>query len=257
MTAEENTVVVERDETLEASYANRSDPAHHPEQAKGIEGSALCCSDGARTFSRLAYRAAKRAFDVVFSACVIAVAFMPGLVLCVLVALDTHGTPLYSQERVGMGGKTFRILKFRTMVADSDDVEKYFTSEQLEAWVRERKVDNDPRITKLGSLLRQFSLDELPQFLNALIGQMSVIGPRAISKDELNQHFTPNERKVLLSVPCGITGWWQVSERNDATFESGERQRLELEYVKNAGFSIDMHIFAKTFGAMFGEKTGR
>lgn len=120
----------------------------------------------------LGYRFLKRFFDVVFSLCVVVVGFIPGLLLSIAIAVDIKGSPIYSQIRVGKWGKPFRIYKFRTMVADSDNVEKYFTPEQLEVWKRERKVDNDPRITKLGRILRATSFDETAQFINVLLGQI-------------------------------------------------------------------------------------
>ena len=110
----------------------------------------------------LHYRFIKRLFDIIFSTCVIVVGFVPGLILSLLIVLDTKGSPIYSQVRCGINGKPFRIYKFRSMVADSDDVEKYFSPEQLELWKRERKVDNDPRITPLGRMLRSLSIDEFP-----------------------------------------------------------------------------------------------
>lgn len=206
------------------------------------------------------YKIAKRAFDIVFSLMAVAacIALLP-LTLAMLIAtsVSTKGSPIYLQTRVGRYGRPFRILKLRTMVADSDDVEKYLSSEQLDQWRRERKVDGDPRITHFGGFLRKTSLDEIPQFLNVLAGQMSVIGPRAISKDELEWYST-NEQAELLAVPQGITGWWQAGARNEATFDNGERQAIELEYCRNAGFSMDAHVFLGTFGAMFGRKaTGR
>lgn len=155
-----------------------------------------------------------------------------------------------------MGGRTFRIYKFRTMMADSDDVGKYLDAEQLAQWHRERKVDDDPRITPLGRKLRSTSIDEMPNFINVLKGDMSVIGPRAVSREEIE--WFGEDAETVLSVPAGITGLWQAGARNDATFESGERQRIELEYVRNAGFAMDARCFIGTFGAMFGEgRTGR
>ncbi|MBM6908756.1 sugar transferase [Collinsella intestinalis] len=202
------------------------------------------------------YRFVKRLFDLVFSACVIAVGFIPGLILSLVIVADTKGSPIYSQARVGRLGRTFRIYKFRTMVADSDDVEKYLDAEQLAQWHRERKVDNDPRITPLGRKLRRLSLDEVPNFLNVLKGDMSVIGPRAVSCEEIE--WFGDDAETVLSVPAGITGLWQATRRNDATFESGERQRIELEYAKGAGFAMDFRCFIGTFGVMFGKKrTGR
>lgn len=202
------------------------------------------------------YRFAKRLFDLVFSACVIVVGFIPGLVLSLAIVADTKGSPIYSQTRIGRLGRTFRIYKFRTMVADSDDVEKYLDAEQLAQWHRERKVDDDPRITPLGRKLRRLSLDEMPNFLNVLKGDMSVIGPRAVSSEEIE--WFGDEAGTVLSVPAGITGLWQATRRNDATFESGERQRIELEYARSAGFAMDLRCFIGTFGVMFGKKrTGR
>lgn len=204
----------------------------------------------------LPYRLAKRVFDVAFSACVIAVGLLPGAILSLAIVADTKGSPIYSQERIGRLGRSFRIYKFRTMVVDSDDVEKYLDAGQLEQWRRERKVDDDPRITPFGRRLRRLSLDEVPNFLNVLKGDMSVIGPRAVSSEEI-EWFGSNAATVL-SVPAGITGLWQATQRNDATFESGERQRIELEYARNAGFAMDARCFIGTFGAMFGkQKTGR
>lgn len=198
--------------------------------------------------NRWGYRFVKRAFDLVFSSAVIVVGFVPALVLSAFVAHDTGGSPIYSQERIGKDGKPFRIYKFRSMVADADDVEKHLSAKQLEAWHRERKVDNDPRITKLGGFLRRTSLDELPQFLNVWTGQMSVVGPRPITSDELV--YFGNDVDKLLSVLPGITGWWQTQSRNDATFDSGERQSLELYYIDNASFSLDSRIALKTLRAI-------
>lgn len=203
----------------------------------------------------LPYRVVKRLFDVVFSLCVIAVGIIPGLILSVFVAVDTKGSPIYSQERVGRGGRPFRIYKFRTMVADSDDVEKYLSEGQLEQWRRERKVDDDPRVTPLGRVLRKTSVDELPQFVNVLLNQISVIGPRVITFAEL-EHFG-DDGDLLLSVPPGITGLWQIGDRNAATFENGTRQAIELDYARRASLGVDLRVFLGTFGAMFVRRTGR
>lgn len=201
------------------------------------------------------YRIVKRAFDIAFSAAVIVVGLVPCAVLSIAIAADTKGSPIYSQERVGRLGRPFHIYKFRSMVVDADDVEKHFSAEQLMEWHREHKVADDPRVTPLGRILRKTSLDELPQFLNVLAGQMSVIGPRAITSEEL-AHYG-KDAAVLLSVPQGITGAWQAGPRNEATFENGERQRIELGYAKHAGFREDARVFLSTFGAMFARRSGR
>ena len=209
---------------------------------------ACCLLDG----RSLGYRVAKRAFDIVCSVFAIVVGLIPCAVLSIVIAADTKGSPIYSQERVGRLGRSFRIYKFRSMVSDADDVKKYLDAEQLAEWRRERKVAGDPRITSLGRILRRTSLDELPQFLNVLKGDMSLIGPRAITFDELTEYG--DNAVLLLSVPQGITGAWQAGPRNDATFENGERQRIELDYVRHAGFREDARVFLATFGAMFGSR---
>lgn len=209
-----------------------------------------------RQGSRIGYRFLKRAFDIVFSACVIVVGAVPAAILAVAVARDTGGSPIYSQERVGRGGRPFRLYKFRTMVADADDVERHLDEAQLEQWRRERKVDSDPRVTPLGRVLRRASVDEFPQFANALLGQMSVVGPRAITRGELEGWYAHAERERLLSVRPGITGLWQVGPRNECLFEDGRRQALELDYVGRASASLDLRLVARTLGAMV-HGTGR
>lgn len=206
----------------------------------------------------LAYRFVKRLFDFVFSLCVSVVLFIPIVVVCAFICLESSGSPVYSQERVGKGGKTIKILKLRSMVPDAGNVQKYLSPEQLHQWEVERKVDDDPRITKVGQFIRKCSIDEMPQFLNVLNGDLSVIGPRPITRDELEQHFSDEEKAELLSVQPGITGLWQATDRNAATFESGLRQKIELRYVRNRCFRMDWKCFTGTFGAMFGKnKTGK
>ena len=200
------------------------------------------------------YRLAKRVFDVAFSAFAITVGVVPCLLLAAAIALDTKGSPLYSQVRAGRNGLPFRLYKFRSMVADADNVEKYLTEEQLAAWKRERKVCDDPRVTRLGRFIRKTSLDELPQFINVLLGNISVIGPRPITYDELAEFG--NDVALLLSVEPGITGAWQCGPRNRASFDNGRRQAIELSYVRDACVRLDATIFFSTFRAMFGRRTG-
>lgn len=200
------------------------------------------------------YRLAKRVFDVAFSAFAITVGVVPCLLLAAAIALDTKGSPLYSQVRAGRNGLPFRLYKFRSMVADADNVEKYLTEEQLAAWKKERKVCDDPRVTRLGRFIRKTSLDELPQFINVLLGNISVIGPRPITYDELAEFG--NDVALLLSVEPGITGAWQCGPRNEASFDNGRRQAIELSYVRDACVRLDATIFFSTFRAMFGRRTG-
>lgn len=197
------------------------------------------------------YHVVKRGFDVVFSACASVACFIPTLAVCGLIWLDNPGSPIYKHKRVGRYGVPMNIYKLRSMVPGADDVEKHLTPEQLKQWEAEHKVDNDPRITKIGKFLRKTSLDELPQFWNVLTGEMSVIGPRPVEPDELAAY--DDSVVEFLSVTPGITGWWQTMSRNDAKYEDGERQELELFYVRNRSAKIDIRIFFETFRAMFGK----
>lgn len=208
----------------------------------------------------LFYRCVKRLFDLVFSLVACVLLLIPTLIVCVIIVIDSPGNPIFRQERVGKNGKVIHIWKLRTMVADASTApEKYFTAEQLEYWKREQKMvlnEEDPRITGVGRILRATSLDEVPQFLNVLVGQLSVIGPRPISMSETYEFGTA--RDEFLSCKPGITGWWQVTDRNIATWENHNRQLLELFYVRHQSFALDLRIFVRTFKVMFGKnKTGR
>ena len=142
-----------------------------------------------------------------------------------------------------------RIFKLRSMVGDSDNVEKYFDDDQLVQWRKERKVENDSRVVPIGRFIRKTSIDEFANVLNVLAGEMSVIGPRPISYEEM-RWYTPEQQAELLSIPGGITGLWQSTSRNNSTFESGERQAIELEYIETASFKTDWRVFKGTFRAM-------
>lgn len=232
-----------------AYFEFASGPVHNP---KSTEFAELCRMNDCRSWG---YRFLKRSFDIVFSGIVCALGLIPGAILAIAIAVDTKGAPIYSQERIGRCGKAFHIYKFRSMVADADKVEKYLSPDQLRQWKMERKVDNDPRVTRLGRALRVTSIDEIPQFFNVLCGDISILGPRPITYQELR--WFGADASVLLSVPPGITGAWQCGPRNEATFENGRRQRIELDYVKDASVRKDVRIFFKTFVVMFLKRTGR
>ena len=195
------------------------------------------------------YLAVKRVFDVVFSAGVCIVLAIPVAAVCAAICIDTPGKPFFRQERIGQGGKRIYIFKLRTMVADAHEhPERYMTAFQLETWKREQKLDNDPRITRVGRVLRRTSLDELPQFLNVLTGDLSVIGPRPVTLEETYEYG--DARDEVLACKPGITGWWAATDRNDSTWGSGQRQARELFYVRHQSLSLDARVFVKTFKAM-------
>lgn len=205
----------------------------------------------------LFYRVCKRTFDIAFSACALAALLVPVVLLSAAVSLESPGGPVFRQSRIGKGGREIRIWKLRSMYADAHErPERYLDKAQMAQWRREQKVDGDPRVTRVGRLIRKSSLDEVLQFANVLMGDMSIIGPRPVTLEETYEFG--NDRDEFLSVRPGITGLWQVTERNEATWENGRRQTLELEYVRNQGFAMDVRCFLGTFGAMFGKnKSGR
>ena len=206
---------------------------------------------GAATQRAGAYRYIKRGLDIGASIVVTVVMAVPVAATCVAICLESPGTPVFCHERVGKGGRRIGVFKLRTMYIDAEEnMRDYLSPAQIAQWESEHKVDNDPRVTKIGRFLRKTSLDELPQFLNVLAGQMSVVGPRPVTAAELG-HFGDDLPEVL-SVRPGITGFWQAYARNDATWESGKRQRMELYYVRNISAGLDARIFFRSFGAIFG-----
>lgn len=218
--------------------------------------------DAESSIKDLIYRTIKRCFDLISSLLVSMILIAPLMALCICVAIKDFGNPFYMHKRVGKNNTEFRMLKLRSMKKGSDDVEHTLCAEQLEKYRQEYKLEDDPRLigwekegdgrTCFGAWLRRTSLDELPQIMwNILLkGNMSVVGPRPILREELEQHYTPDERELLLSVKPGLTGYWQAYARNNATYESGERQRMELFYVKNRNIWFDIKIVLVTIGAV-------
>lgn len=203
---------------------------------------------GRSTDPGLCYRIVKRAFDIVFSAVVCILLILPGAILSVFIWRETGASPIYVSHRMGLHGRPIGVFKFRSMYADADNVEKYLSPEQLRQWRTEMKVDTDPRVTPIGHVIRKTSIDEFPQFLNVFLGSLSVVGPRPISRSEL--HWYGDDEMKLLSVKPGITGLWQVTQHNNATYESGVRQKIELAYVDCRSIALDARIVFGTFGAM-------
>lgn len=201
------------------------------------------------------YLVAKRVFDAGISVVVCSLGAIPIAIVCAAIRVESPGSPVFRQRRVGRCGKSFDMWKLRTMYVDAEEnIAQYLSSEQLCEWETEHKVIDDPRVTRVGRFLRKTSLDEIPQFLNVLMGDMSVVGPRPVTYEEL--HWYGDDTSEILSVRPGVTGYWQAFARNDATWESGERQAMELQYVRNFSASLDAKIFLRTFSAVLG-MTGR
>lgn len=198
------------------------------------------------------YEFFKRFADIVGSFLGIIVFSIPMIIVAIAIKVDSQGPVIFKDKRVGKGGKLVNIYKFRSMYVDAEQkLNDYLTPEQLEQWKKERKIDNDPRITKVGKFIRKTSLDELPQLFNIFIGNMSVWGNRPISKMELDTWYTDEQKKLLLKVKPGLTGYWQAYGRSDVTFESGERQKLDLIYVEKRSTWLDIKIFFRTIYIVF------
>ena len=212
------------------------------------------------------YLLGKRCFDFASALCISVVMLLPMAILALLIMIKDPGNPFYMQRRVGQNGKEIGVLKFRSMRKNADHLEDMLTPEQLEAYRKEYKLEDDPRLIGykkpgdgkrcFGSKLRRSSLDELPQIpWNILImGNMSVVGPRPILPEELEKNYTPEQQKLFLSVKPGLTGYWQAYARNDASYEFGKRQEMELYYVRNEGFQLDMKILFDTIGAVINKR---
>ncbi|MDX2116912.1 MAG: undecaprenyl-phosphate galactose phosphotransferase WbaP [Planctomycetota bacterium] len=168
------------------------------------------------------------------------------LLLAALIKLDSRGPVFYGHERIGAGGQVFKAWKFRTMAVNGDALLADLFARDPAArdeWLATQKLRDDPRITRVGNLLRKSSLDELPQFFNVLRGEMAVVGPRPIVRGELPRYGEDVE--LYKCVRPGITGLWQVSGRNDLSYK--ERVRLDAHYVRNWSMWLDLYILAKTF----------
>ena len=188
----------------------------------------------------------KRGIDVILSTIALVVLSPLFLILAILIKLDSKGPVFFLHTRIGKNGKNIKIYKFRTMVTNAEELIKEFTPEQMKEYKENYKLTNDPRITKIGKFLRKTSLDELPQLINIINGDLSIIGPRPVVKDELEK-YGENMAKFL-SVTPGLTGNWAANGRNNTTYE--ERMKLELEYVDNISFKTDVKIFFQTIFAV-------
>lgn len=193
------------------------------------------------------YEFFKRTFDFLASLAALII-LSPVLLLIALIIFidDPKGSPIFVQTRIGQHGKPFRLFKFRTMMVNAEEMlDDLMDKNESDEVVF--KIKKDPRITRVGSLLRKTSIDELPQLLNVVLGDMSIVGPRPPLEREVVQ-YSPRARKRL-SVKPGITCLWQIQEnRNDISFERWVD--LDLEYINNRSFLMDLQIIFKTIGAV-------
>ena len=210
-------------------------PRAHPQAPEVPPGSAP---------RHFAYHAFKRILDIVGSLA-IGLVFSPLIVVIAIRMSLEDGPILFRHQRVGCGGRVFECLKFRTMVPNAEQILRDLldTNPQANAeWLRDHKLKNDPRVTRIGRFLRRTSLDELPQLWNVLRGEMSLVGPRPIVKEEMLR-YGKYARRYLAAKP-GVTGLWQVTGRNDTDYR--RRVALDAYYVKKHSIVLDLRILLKT-----------
>ena len=191
------------------------------------------------------YMGVKRFFGIFFAliGCLFVLPIAIVVKICYLITGDTKSI-FYRQKRVGKNGKLIYIFKFRSMVSNADEVLKELLKDEkyLKEWKENQKFENDPRITKVGKILRKTSLDEVPQFINVLKGDMALIGPRPLVVGELDEHN--GNHQIYESVRPGITGWWACNGRSATTYE--KRLELEYYYCKHVSFKLDVKCVFKT-----------
>lgn len=196
----------------------------------------------------------KRLFDILFSLAILISLSPLFILIALIIKLSSKGDIIFHQVRVGKGGVPFKCYKFRTMYSDAEMRLKEILKEnplmQLE-WNTFYKLKNDPRISQVGSILRKTSLDELPQFWNVLKGDISVIGPRPVTEDEIFKYYGEKAKKIL-SIRPGITGLWQISGRSKVSYE--KRVELDERYLNDRTFFLDLKILAKTLPSMISKR---
>ncbi len=202
---------------------------------------------------KIVYKILKRTVDIIGSLLGLILLLPIFLILSIVVKADSPGPIFFAHKRLGYNGDLIRIYKFRTMVINAEELLNNLSPEQKEEFAKNFKLENDPRITKVGNFLRKSSLDELPQLLNILKGELSIVGPRPIVEKELKNYGIYGEK--LLSVKPGLTGNWQANGRSDTTYE--ERVEMDMQYIDNRSIFMDIKIIFKTFSAVIKKQGAR
>lgn len=195
---------------------------------------------------RYVYRLGKRVFDFTASLLALIPLSIVFIVIALLIKLDDHGPVFFTQTRVGRHGKEFKIYKFRSMRVDAEDLlERLLAKNQVDGPMF--KMKDDPRISRVGKFLRKYSLDELPQLFNVLIGNMSLVGPRPPLPREVAEYTAYDKQRLYVTPGC--TGLWQATERNNVGFAG--MVKLDLEYIQNASWWLDLKIIFMTVKIIF------
>ena len=191
---------------------------------------------------RKMYLVVKRMLDVIGAVCAIILLSPVFLIVAIAIRIDSKGPIIFGHTRKGLHGKDIKIYKFRTMYENSKEMIDNFTEEQKREFYVNFKLENDPRITKIGHFLRKTSLDELPQLFNILIGNMSIVGPRPIVESEIPKYGVYADK--FFSVIPGLTGYWQANGRSHTSYD--ERVAMDMYYIDHRSLKLDFEIIFKT-----------
>ena len=231
-----------------AMLASAADAAGHETQVRSIQGVTIITQRLAQY--SLAAQACKRLFDIAVSVIAIVLSLLITVPVAIAIKLTDHGPIFYTQERIGLRGRSFRMIKFRSMVVNADELKAELAKRAGQENRFVFKMKDDPRITKVGHFIRRYSIDELPQFLNVFVGDMSVVGPRPPLPEEYARYNQVYATRML--VRPGITGPWQVSGRSDLS--ERESEALDVSYVQNWSVLGDIIYVLRTIGAVCSHK---
>lgn len=213
------------------------------ETTENMETTSLRTQSDVKTkISKKVYIKIKRVIDVILASVALILLSPLFAIIAIAIKIDSKGPVFFAHKRIGKNGKIIKLYKFRSMVINAEELIKSFTPEQMREYKENYKLTNDPRITKVGKFLRKTSLDELPQLINIINGDLSIIGPRPLVADELEKYGVNKDK--FLSVTHGLTGYWAANGRSNTTYE--QRMEMELYYIDNLSLKMDIKVFFKT-----------
>lgn len=213
------------------------------ETTENMETTSLRTQSDVKTkISKKVYIKIKRVIDVIFASIALILLSPVFAIIAIAIKIDSKGPVFFTHKRIGKNGNIIKLYKFRSMVINAEELIKSFTPEQMREYKENYKLTNDSRITKVGKFLRKTSLDELPQLINIINGDLSIIGPRPLVADELEKYGVNKDK--FLSVTPGLTGYWAANGRSNTTYE--QRMEMELYYIDNLSLKMDIKVFFKT-----------
>ncbi len=213
------------------------------ETTENMETTSLRTQSDVKTkISKKVYIKIKRVIDVILASIALILLSPVFAIIAIAIKIDSKGPVFFAHKRIGKNGNIIKLYKFRSMVINAEELIKSFTPEQMREYKENYKLTNDPRITKVGKFLRKTSLDELPQLINIINGDLSIIGPRPVVADELEKYGVNKDK--FLSVTPGLTGYWAANGRSNTTYE--QRKEMELYYIDNLSLKMDIKVFFKT-----------